>query len=166
MKSLQVLWTQKYPKKFSYSTDVWVFVGERGDPKSDYFSLEKGLEKPTHYEVWISRQEELDLSEVHSFPIGTFTFAPMYGCCGVVISAFTYRKNIDRTIDGQGVESDVFRYAKTEFAKALGYSAMIATTQMANIPGVKNMFKSGYKFSDPFVNGRTKNLLGFGFKKL
>lgn len=166
MKDLQVLWTKEFPKNSSWHRDTFVIVGERGDPKPSYFSLEKGIENPAHFEVIIARTSEIDKQNVNSFCIGKFSFAPMYGCCGVVVSAFSSRENRDRTLHVYPIESEVFRWAKQEFAKALGYSAMIATAQMHNIPAVKNLFTSGYTLNKPFINKRTNNLLGFGFKQL
>ena len=94
--------------------------------------------------------------------IGRFTFAPMPGCCGIVVSCFTWLHENHR----RSSWSPMFRELKEEVAKRLGYSMMIATTQMDNIPAVQNMLKSKYHICRTFNNKRTNHLLGLGYKVL
>lgn len=94
--------------------------------------------------------------------LGMTSFAPLPGCCGIVISYHTALEPQHRG----NFYSDYFRQLKEKIAKEMGYSLMIATTQMENIPAVGNFFKSKYKFVETFTNSRTGNLIGLGVKKL
>ena len=112
-----------------------------------------------------------DLSEIeasaipaNNFEAGWFSFTALPGCCGVVVSHDT--KRIGLFQDWNKKLSDDFRAIKEKFAKKLGYSMIIATTDMANIPAVGNMIKSGYTMNKPFTNKRTGNLLSVGVKAL
>jgi len=96
--------------------------------------------------------------------IGQFSFSALPGCCGVVVSHNTRRTGY--LYDQNRLLSDRFRRIKEAFAEHLGYSVMIATTDMANLPAVGNMFKSNYKIVDTFNNKRTDHLIGIGIKKL
>lgn len=117
---------------------------------------DKGLYEEVKF--YVKRKNHLNTE----YDIGNFTFAPMSGCCGVVISSFTFLEKIHR----RTFNSKAFREIKEQFAKDLGYTMMIATTQMKNIPAIKNMFKSNYEIVKTFTNKRTGNFLGFGMKIL
>ena len=95
-------------------------------------------------------------------PAGSFMFYPMPGCCGIVVSTGTY---LHKQFRGGQLSRD-FRVLKERIAKELGYSCMIATTKMDDIPARKNMEKGNYKFVEEFVNSRTGNRLGIGGKLL
>lgn len=94
--------------------------------------------------------------------VGGFKFTAMPGCCGIVVSHGTYLTPQTR---GTGL-SNPFRQLKMELAKKLGYTMMIATTRMSDVPAVGNMMKSKYKIVDTFRNKRTLNDIGIGIKKL
>lgn len=96
------------------------------------------------------------------FPIGSFSFTEMPGCCGIVVSHATYLTEQTRH---SGL-SDSFRGLKEALAKELGYSLMLATTIMTLPASVGNMIKSKYKIDNVFVNKRTGNNIGLGIKKL
>lgn len=125
--------------------------------KADFICDDKGLynSEKFNFEYRLYEKEEYNR-------IGGFTFSPMKGCCGIIISSYTW---LDPKFRG-GFASDAFRKAKEDFARHLGYSIMLATTQMHNIPAVGNMRKSGYKIVKTFSNKRTGNLLGLGIKEL
>ena len=94
--------------------------------------------------------------------LGEFRLSPVQGCCGMVVVSGMW---LDKKYRG-GIYSDEIRSLKEKLCKALGYSVMLATTQMKNTPAVRNMEKSGYKFVHSFVNKRTKNLLSVGIKDI
>lgn len=118
----------------------------------------KGLFNETRFEFYYLR------NQAGSKPttLGGFYFSPMPGCCGIVVSHNTFLHIPFRNSN----ISDKFRQLKTELAKKLGYTIMIATTQMDNLPGVGNMIKSKYKMPVTFINKRTNNLIGLGYKVL
>lgn len=118
----------------------------------------KGLDKQTKFILWSVGNREGSVAR----EFGQFYFSPMPGCCGVVVSHHTFLNKDSRH---SGV-SDNFRKIKHELAKALGYTVMLATTQMENLPGVGNMMKSNYKIPLTFTNKRTNNLIGLGYKVL
>jgi len=112
---------------------------------------EKGLFSTAHFQF-----------KVGKLLLGSFRMSPMPGCCGVVISHETHLAPAYRNTG----YSDRFREIKEALAKHLGYSVMIATTQMHNLSAVGNMYKSKYNMVDTFNNKRTNNLIGIGIKKL
>jgi hypothetical protein len=112
----------------------------------------------------IDPPEELYTLPRSQWVLGDFSFAALPGCCGVVVSHDTVRRGL--LYEGNKYFSDNFRRIKEAFAKHLGYSVMIATTDMANLPAVGNMFKSNYKIVDTFSNARTDHLIGIGIKRL
>ena len=117
---------------------------------------EKGLDKRAYFKF------QRVGSDGTVYDYGNFVFAPVEGCCGIVVSAYTF---LNKSVRGTGY-SDKFRDMKESLARQLGYSMMIATTQMKNIPAVSNMIKSKYNIVDTFTNKRTNNLLGLGMKRL
>lgn len=94
--------------------------------------------------------------------LGHFYLSPMPGCCGIVIVHGMYLHADARN----SFLSNSIRELKTELCKALGYTVMMATTRMDEIPAVGNFFKSKYKFVDTFMNKRTDHLVGIGMKKI
>ena len=94
--------------------------------------------------------------------LARFCLSVLPGCCGVVVSHDTARIGPKRNQQ----LSDGFRELKEAFAKDLGYSAMICTTDMSNIPALKNLFKSKYEVATTFRNSRTGNQIAIGVKKL
>ena len=102
------------------------------------------------------------VTETSRIEIGHTSFSPLPGCCGIVVSHGTYLTEQTR---GSGL-SEPFRKLKEQIARELGYSLMLATTDMANFPAVGNMFRSNYQMVDAFTNKRTGHLIGLGIKKL
>ena len=146
----------KFEIKDKYITWVVLHDGPPTDLQGE--DPEKGLYKTTKFKFYsIGNYKGSELRE-----LGYFYFSPMPGCCGIVISHDTF---LNKNFRGSAV-SDPFRKIKNELAKQLGYTVMIATTQMENLPGVGNMMKSGYKIPLTFTNKRTNNLLGLGYKVL
>ncbi len=93
---------------------------------------------------------------------GSFSFSPMPGCCGVVVSHTTFLNPKER---GTSI-SEPFRQLKTALARHLGYSCIIATSQENNPASIANMTKSGYAIGGRFVNSRTRNPIAIGIKVL
>ena len=87
----------------------------------------------------------------------SFTFAPLYGCCGVVVSSASKNLRLD---------SQLFHQIKAAVARWLGYSCMIATVECTNFPEVIGAGKNGWAFVDSFVNKRTNHTLGVMVKHL
>lgn len=125
---------------------------------NEYSTVDKGLYDETVFTFWsVNNREGSKPKE-----LGSFHFSPMPGCCGVVVSHNTF---LNKDYHHSNV-SNPFRKIKHELAKALGYTLMIATTQMENLPGVGNMIKAGYMMPKTFTNKRTGNLIGLGYKVL
>jgi hypothetical protein len=95
-------------------------------------------------------------------PLGHFLLAPMPGCCGVVISTDTWIRPERR---GQGF-SKAMQAAKAHIATLLGYTLMLATIQMENIPELKSALGNGWKVDRTFTNKRTGKLLAVITKEL
>ena len=115
----------------------------------DTYMLEKGLDKSVRIHF-----EYCDV-EGKFVEVGFVTFAPMPGCCGVVISTNLY---ILPEFRG-GVYSSIFQELRAKAAWRLGYTSMLATIQMNNIPQVVSCAKHGWKFLKTFTNRRSGNLL-------
>lgn len=146
-----------YKYKFDFGNqNVWL-EARTNDPEfyEDLVVEGKGLRKETSFDLY-------RVTDHGEFMIGGFALAPMPGCCGIVVSCYTFLKEENR---GQGL-SDPFRKLKHKLAKDLGYTMMIATTQMKNIPAVGNMLKSKYNIFKVFRNKRTDNEIGIGIKEL
>ena len=142
--------------EFELKVNQQVSLFARADTKFE-LEQEKGLDDLGS--VFFNIHRVTDHSD--SF-IGHTFFSAMPGCCGIVVSHGTYLTEYTRHT---GL-SQPFRDLKELIAKKLGYSAMIATTQLDNIPAVGNMLKSKYNIRHTFTNSRTGNLLGVGFKVL
>lgn len=130
-------------------------ISEERAKKGDLQMPEKGLEAPMHVTVlgsWCPQGTHL----------GYFTFSPLPGCCGVVVSSESSLHDVSK-ISGTG---RLFHRLKAEVARKLGYSMMLATTQASNLPEVIGGAKAGWKWSNEFTNTRTGNLLFVGLKKL
>lgn len=94
---------------------------------------------------------------------GRFTLAPMPGCCGVVVSTGSYIEPYQR---GQYNPSRWFHSLKAETARHFGYTTMIMTTQLRNIPEVVGASHCGWKFHEFFRNKRTGHDIGIAIKVL
>lgn len=92
--------------------------------------------------------------------VGRFRLDPLPGCCGVVVSTDSFIEPIRR---GSWVGTE-FHEIKALVAKHYGYSAMLMTTQLRNIPEVVGASKAGWKFLETFRNTRTNNDLGVALK--
>ena len=108
----------------------------------------KGLDSPVHCVI--------DLDSMHQNR-ASFIFAPLYGCCGVVVSSASKNPHLN---------SQLFHQIKAEFARWLGYSCMLATVECTNFPEVIGAGKNGWVFVDSFVNKRTNHTLGVMVKHL
>lgn len=95
------------------------------------------------------------------YEIGMFCLSPMPGCCGVVVS---HHSNLNEKSRHSGL-SQPFRDAKAEVAKLLGYTVMLGTTDMANIPALGSFFKI-YHIFHTFINKRTTHHVAIGYKVL
>lgn len=96
------------------------------------------------------------------YEIGYFCLSGMPGCCGVCVSHAAYLSPDNRHT---GL-SQPFRDIKPFIAKMMGYSSMIATSVVTDIPAFKSLLKSNYKICETFTNKRTRNVIAFGFKKI
>lgn len=130
---------------------------------SELTEHEKGLESYGTGAFHLCRRSYSQNREVgNDTQIGSFSLSPMPGCCGIVVVHGMYLNSLNRG----GYLSDSVRKLKVELCKALGYTVMMATTRMDEIPAVGNFFKSKYKFVDTFTNKRTNHLVGIGVKKI
>lgn len=131
--------------------DVWIEA--RADIPEDL--AEKGITELTQFEVY-------RMTDHSEFKIGQFHLQGMPGCCGVVVSCFAYLSPDNRHT---GL-SKPFRAIKETVAKKLGYTVMIATSEITNIPAFISMQHSGYEIVKTFTNKRTQHVLAFGIKQI
>ena len=108
----------------------------------------KGLDRPVQCQVHYNTNNK---------NWAGFTLAPLYGCCGVVVSSASSNTRLD---------SAQFHKIKAHIAKWLGYSLMLATVECTNFPEVIGAGKNGWNFVDSFTNKRTNHLLGVMVKHL
>ena len=151
----------KMPARFAvvhsvYSGKHQVLEAVPACKNPEWIDFEKGLEKEVKFKAVLHKSEETKVT------IGSFCFSPMPGCCGVVVSHFTF---LEKGFRGTSY-SQTFRELKDKVARDLGYSCVIMTTQMENIPAVKNMFKRNFTVAGTFTNKRTGNCLGLGWKRV
>lgn len=136
----------------------WVSLVAKTAPDVDVDEMikhEKGLFKDVMFTL-VRRSANSEIE------IGRFYLSPMPGCCGIVV---VHGMWLNEKTRGQAL-SDPIRKLKTDLCKALGYSQMIATTRMDQIPAVGNFFKSKYNIVKTFTNRRTDNLLAIGLKDI
>jgi hypothetical protein len=121
----------------------------------DEYPLEKGLDGVVNFIVSRTPSSAGDF--------GWFTLAPLPGCCGVVVSIHSRLKE---GWAGTPVIGDHFHKLKEHVARELGYSMMLATTQLRNIPEVVGASKAGWRIEKFFRNKRSGNDIGVMFKEL
>ncbi len=141
---------------FKQSIDADLWLEARCETlEQEVIENAKGLAREARFSIFM-------MSSHSEFLIGKTSLSPMPGCCGIVVSHYT-----ELTPNNRGTSlSDPFRDLKSNLAKALGYTVMVATTDMSNFPAVGNMFKSKYKMVSSFINKRTNHLIGIGIKTL
>lgn len=151
--------------RFEYVIGNVTYYCDSKTKDDDYLWEEgKGLDKDIRFEFGYTQVTDTTIAPdvKHDVNCGSFSFAPMPGCCGVVVSHHTW---LDQKWRG-GPKSHAFKTIKQEFARRLGYGAIIATTVMTDVVAVKSMLKSNYRISATFTNPRTKNALGVGVRVL
>lgn len=120
----------------------------------------KGLFDPVTFDVYYqpdyTEQTRARPGFVPAEPIriGSFTFAPMPSCCGVVVSTGSYILP-----EYRDYRAYRFHDLKEHVARELGYSCMLATTHTSNFPEVIGAAKHGWKMHPAFINKRTGNQL-------
>jgi hypothetical protein len=117
---------------------------------------EKGLWKRELFEVFFTRTD--GSKKVY----GHFCLEPMPGCCGVVVSTSSQINEEDR---GTSI-GPRFHGLKEKVARHFGYSLMLSTVQLRNLPQVIGGSKAGWKYIYHFRNKRTDNDLTLGIKEL
>lgn len=147
----ELVWLEAEPRHFNNTLVEESFWNE--------FISQKGFEWAKDKGVKFIVYRKTDSSE---YEIGHFFLSAMPGCCGVCISHNAYLNERTRH---SGL-SNPFRDIKPFIARLVGYSSMIATSIVTDIPAFKSMLKSNYRIVDTFTNNRTNNVLAFGFKKL
>lgn len=118
---------------------------------------EKGLYNQTRFLVHWRRSDGTLIEQGH------FYLEPFPGCCGIVVSTSSYLKPEYR---GQHNISRWFHELKAKVAKHFGYSTMIMTTQLRNIPEVVGASHCGWRFQHYLRNARTENDIGIAIKDL
>jgi hypothetical protein len=139
---------------FSVQCSPWAKLEARCNEDLQ-LGAEKGFFHETSFDIFrVTADSEIKVGHTY--------MTPLPGCCGIVVSHCTSLTEMTRH---SGL-SNPFRELKEKIAKDMGYTMMLATTDMANIPAVGNFFKSKYKFVDTFINKRTNHLIGIGLKRL
>lgn len=120
--------------------------------------LEKGLFKPERFVVKFEHHDGTSSTD-----IGHFSLEPMPGCCGVIVSTGSYLEPHQR---GDHNISRWFHELKAETARKFGYTTMLMTTQLRNIPEVVGASRHKWRFFHYFRNKRTNNDIGIAVKDL
>jgi hypothetical protein len=115
---------------------------------------EKGLQVTTRFEAFFDYEE--------GKKIGHWYFAPMPGCCGVVVSHSLW---LDQGFRGKGY-SHPFQQLRELVARKLGYSCIISTILTNNFPEIISSANSGWRLYAPFRNKRTGNEVTFSIKHI
>ena len=118
---------------------------------------EKGLQGPKRFPCRIVSTVAGGGPEIAYFWLNQFP-----GCCGLVVSTDSWMEPSWR---GTKWGKD-FHALKSLVAKHYGYTAMIMTTQLRNIPEVVGAAKARWHFCHFFRNKRTDNDIGVAFKDL
>lgn len=118
---------------------------------------EKGLYKEQTFKV---QWERTDKSRED---VGQFTLAPLPGCCGVVVSTGSWLHTKQRGLQYISVS---FHEIKELVARHFGYSLMLSTVQLRNLPQIISGSKAGWKYIHHFRNKRTDHDLTLGLKEL
>jgi hypothetical protein len=92
---------------------------------------------------------------------GGFCLEPMPGNCGIVVSTGSYVEP-----NWRGTHSKHFHQLKEKVARHFGYTVMIMTTQLRNIPQVVGASQANWRFVEYFRNTRTGNDCGIAIKVL
>lgn len=125
----------------------------------DSVEFKKGVFKKTYFTVY-------NVTDYSKRKIGEFCFDELTGCPEIVISCHT-RMSVDKR---HSTLSQPFRELKENLARDLGYSMMLATVNMENIPAVGNILKSKYRIVDTLrdrrVDNRHASSVGICIKKL
>ncbi len=87
--------------------------------------------------------------------ISSFSLSQLHGCCGVCIS---YHSFVCHDYRNKGVAS-LLNQMRQEIGKYLGYSLLICTDVVNNLPQSKILEKNEWKHVHRFQNKRTNNLL-------
>ena len=138
-------------KLIKTSTNLKLYANNENEQNIDQDEPDKGLLSPQKFIVTDKKESE----------IGTFTLAPMPGCCGLVVSTALFLIQEYRSTP-IGKE---FMELKEWTPEYLGYSAVIATVQLENMAELKSSAKRQYKIIANWRNDRTGNELGIIFKK-
>lgn len=128
-----------------YSEQLWAEVADE--------QPEKGLNKTTYFIAHCKMTNE---------KVAKFALAPLPGCCGVVVS---HDSEIFPAFRSRGYGRS-FHAMKEAVAIKFGYSAMLATTQLRNIPEVVGAAKARWRILESFRNLRTQNDIGVMVKVL
>ena len=83
--------------------------------------------------------------------IASFTFSPLHGCCGVLVSANTYVQTEYRNI-GIG---RILQPLKEKLAHVFGYSVLLCTEEATNEGQTKVLSSCGWECKQEFKNRRT-----------
>jgi hypothetical protein len=119
---------------------------------------EKGLKRSMTFEV----KYENSVGAPVPGSVAKFCLEPMPGCCGIVVSTHTF---VEESYRG-GIIADWLHELKAKTAKSFGYTTMLMTTQLRNIPQVVGASKARWKFFHFFRNDRTGNDIGIAVKDL
>ena len=148
---MKLAFTLDHPRAFIFAPD---------DFPEDPEERQKGLEKSTNFVVCQGPAPDPDKPHTDSY--GRFTFAPLPGNCGIVVSTDTW---IAERWRKQG-SADRLHKIKENIARQLGYSLMLSTSISTNMPQVISAAKAGWKFVDHFQNKRTNHQCLIGIKHL
>lgn len=146
---MKIVLDHKHPDLLVYGPDNF---------PDDPLELEKGLLEVVSFDV---RTTPLAEGRVAT-PYGKFTFQPMPGNCGIVVSTDTW---IEYGMRNCGSASRL-HIVKEALARKLGYSMMLSTTISTNVPQVVSAAKAGWKFVSHFTNKRSGNVCLIGVKHL
>lgn len=140
--------------KSSY-LEIWTKLQEDSATTGDEG---KGLYKETQFLVRVGEKEDI----IKSQEVGYFFLSPLPGCCGIVVSHATHLHPSFRSTE----YGKSFHRVKENVARHYGYSMMLATTELRNLPEIIGGSKAGWKWGNFFRNKRTTHDLAIGLKEL
>ena len=114
--------------------------------------LDKGLEQRQYFPVVSANSKQT---------LAGFYLEPLPGCCGVVVSTGSWI-----IPEYRGSFGKLFHTLKETVARKLGYSLMLATTELRNLPEVIGASNAKWKHIHTFRNQRTSHDLSLMIKDL
>ena len=143
-KSIQELFPGKQIELFATGGDTYNKKILAKDFRITYDIKEKGLFGALYFSLYIGNVQS-----------ASWTFSPFPGCCGILVSTSAY---VVPSFQGKGLGS-LLNNLRKDLTKEFGYSCLVCTDNIDNIPQRKILRKNGFNDLKIFKNSRTGNTL-------